>query len=60
MVGFADATGLGSISILVVLDGGMGELYKFNTGGGFVGIPEPGTIAMFPLAALLLRRVRGR
>jgi hypothetical protein len=46
--------------LVLPLDGGMGELYKFNTGGGFVGVPEPGTIALLPLAVLLLRRVRGR
>jgi hypothetical protein len=44
----------------IVIPGGTSELFKFPTGAPFVGVPEPGTIAMLPLAALLLRRVRGR
>jgi hypothetical protein len=42
----------------MVIPGGTSELFKFPTGAPFVGVPEPGTIALLPLAALLLRRLR--
>ena len=46
--------------LVVQLDGGMSELYKFNTGGGFVGIPEPAALTLLPPATLMLRRPRTR
>jgi hypothetical protein len=37
-------------SLDLFLDGGTGDLFKFNNGGTFVGVPEPGSLAM--LAAI--------
>ena len=41
----------------VTLDGGMSELYKFNT-GAFI-VPEPASLSLFAFTGLLFRRPRG-
>jgi hypothetical protein len=40
------------------LDGGTGDLFKFNDGAPFVGVPEPAGLALLLLPALALRRRR--
>ena len=44
----------------LILDGGVGDLFKYNDGAPFVGVPEPSAVAGFALSLALtsLRRRR--
>jgi MYXO-CTERM domain-containing protein len=46
--------------LVLQLDGGTSDLFKFPTGAPFVGVPEPAAMGVLGLGALALRRQRTR